>query len=138
MNPGPNEAEINSVQLDFYCSRSENCQREPIKYPLYQWRVLTAGQSVSEGFRINPVEQTLYHEDHDGLCNWVFTLEVKCTDILRLYRHVYRFDESLGIHHYVEPDFGNPDRIISILRTMKHMIVGFRNRLRAWDQSWED
>ena len=88
VNNGPNEVVISRVELDFYCSKSENSLRQPIQYPLLQWRLLTPGQSVTQNFTLDPAKEISYHEDHDGECDWIFTLAVACSDLLRMCTHV--------------------------------------------------
>ncbi len=134
VNNGPNEAVISSVALDFYCGRSEGCQHRPTEYPLLHARLLTTGQSVSEDFAVDPMKEIDYHEDHDGECRWIFTLAVKCSDILRLRTHVYRFDEALGVHHYIEPIFHKPGWIRSRLGRLGNRFRNYRYRLRAWSK----
>jgi hypothetical protein len=133
-NNGPNEAEIKKVELGFYCSNSTDNQSEPIDYPLFQWRVLNPGQSASQNFRIEPGKLN-WHEEHEGECNWIFTLQVTCSDLLRLRTHVYRFDEVLGIHHYILPDFNKPGFLKSKLLTLGNRVRNYRYRLLAWTKA---
>jgi hypothetical protein len=130
-NNGPNEAVITGVALDFYCSASEHCEHQPIDYPLLRAQLLTPGQILSENYRLDPWKEIYYHEPHDGECKWIFTLEVKCSDVLRLRTHTYRFDEVLGIHHFIDPIFPRTSLFLRLVNKFRM----FRNRLTAFVQT---
>jgi hypothetical protein len=134
-NRGQNEAVVSRVELDFYCGRSENCQHHPTEYPLLQARLLAPGETVVQSTILDPKKEIDYHEGHDGECNWIFTLAVRCSDVLNLRTHTYGFDEVLGIHHYIDPVFQKPGPIKSRVGRLANRFRNFSYRLRAWSKS---
>ncbi len=134
-NRGHNEAVISSVKLDFYCARSENCQNQPTEYRLLHGRLLTPGLSVVESTTLDPKKEIDYHEDHDGECTWIFRVAVRCSDVLSLRTHTYRFDEVLGIHHDIDPVFQKPGLVKARLGRMANRFRNYRYRLRTWVKS---
>jgi hypothetical protein len=134
-NRGNNEAVISSVELDFYCRRSENCQHQPTPFPFLDARLLTPGETVVESTTLDPKKEIDYHEEHDGECNWIFRVAVRCSDVLSLRTHTYRFDEILGIHHYIDPVFRKVGPVTARLRLLANTFRNYRYRLRIWVKS---
>ncbi len=131
-NPGPNDAILRRVELDYYCSHSKLCQTPPKEYRLLVYRVIPAKQWIEEDFQTVPDEDCHYHEPHTGECHWIFQVRVECTDILGLLTHVYSYDEALGIHHFAQHRGGTAGWLRRKTWPMRNKLRHYSYRVRSW------
>lgn len=130
-NPGPNDAVLRQVELDYYCSRSENTYSNPRPYQLLTHRFVPADQEIECRLEICPIQDCLYHESHDGDCRWILRVRVTCTDAENLREHVYSLDEALGISHYVMPPRVRTTWFKARQRALQNRLRNYAYKLRA-------
>ncbi len=131
-NPGPNDAVLREVELDYYCSRSENTYSKPQLYQMLTHRLVPAGQRVECRFEICPIQDCLYHESHEGDCRWILRVRATCTDIMGLLEHVYSLDEVVGFSHYVVPPRLGTTWFKARTRALQNRLRNYTYRFRAW------